>query len=40
VYRKVDSGGGEVLHIIFVTLMTINDVNLYVVFRGISGLNP
>jgi hypothetical protein len=27
------------LHIIFITLMTINDVNLYVAFRGVSGLN-
>jgi hypothetical protein len=30
---------GEVLHIIFIIPMTVNDVNLYVAFRGVSGLN-
>jgi hypothetical protein len=29
----------RVLHIIFITLMTVNDVNLYVSFRGVSGLD-
>jgi hypothetical protein len=29
-----------VLHIIFVTPMTVNDVNLSFVFRRINGLNP
>jgi hypothetical protein len=28
-----------ILHIIFVIPMTVNDVNLYVSFRGVSGLN-
>jgi hypothetical protein len=27
------------LHIIFIIPMTVNDVNLYVVFRGVSGLS-
>jgi hypothetical protein len=27
------------LHIIFVTLMTVNGVNLFVAFRGVNGLN-
>jgi hypothetical protein len=29
----------HVLHIIFVTLMIVNDVNLYVAFREVNGLN-
>jgi hypothetical protein len=29
----------DVLHIIFVIPMIINDVNLYVAFRGVSGLS-
>ena len=28
-----------VLHIIFIILMTVNYVNLFVAFRGVSGLN-
>jgi hypothetical protein len=31
--------GDEVLHIIFIIPMIINDVNLYVVFRGVSGMS-
>jgi hypothetical protein len=30
---------GRVLHIIFIIPMTINDVNLYVSFGGVSGLS-
>jgi hypothetical protein len=32
-------GGLEVLHIIFVIPMIVNDVNLSVAFRGVSGLS-
>jgi hypothetical protein len=31
--------GGHVLHIIFVIPMTVNDVNLFFSFRGVSGLS-
>jgi hypothetical protein len=31
--------GMTLLHIIFVIPMTVNDVNLYVAFRGVSGLS-
>jgi hypothetical protein len=31
---------GELLHIIFVTPMTVNDVNLSFVLRRINGMNP
>jgi hypothetical protein len=34
-----EGGGGRVLHIIFVIPMIINDVNLSVAFRGVSGLS-
>jgi hypothetical protein len=33
------TGCREVLHIVFITLMTVKFVNLYVSFRGVSGLN-
>ena len=29
----------RVLHIIFITTMTVNDVNLYFAFRGVNGLS-
>jgi preprotein translocase subunit SecY len=32
--------GTPVLHIIFVIPMIVNDVNLSVSFRGVSGLSP
>jgi hypothetical protein len=32
-------GLAGLLHIIFIIHMTVNDVNLSIVFRGISGLN-
>jgi hypothetical protein len=31
--------GGSLLHIIFVIPMTVNDVNLSIAFRGVSGLS-
>jgi hypothetical protein len=37
---EVDLKKKPLLHIIFVTPMTVNDVNLSFVFRRINGLNP
>jgi hypothetical protein len=38
--KKMDAKTTFLLHIIFVTPMTVNDVNLSFVFRRINGLNP
>jgi hypothetical protein len=36
---KTKDGFTSLLHIIFIIPMTVNDVNLYVSFRGVSGLS-
>jgi hypothetical protein len=39
VYKAVKNFRSYMLHIIFIIPMTVNDVNLYVDFGGVSGLS-
>jgi hypothetical protein len=38
-HQLITRFGMPLLHIIFVIPMIVNDVNLYVAFRGVSGLS-